>query len=324
MPNELDSPWKDVLDKYFPAFMELLFPDAYADIDWSIPPVALDAELQKIVRDAATGRRLADKLVRVKRQSGEDLVVLVHTEVQGQYDPEFAERMFTYHYRIRDRYRQPVVSLAVFGDQKPKWRPNRLSYELWGCSLDFRFPVVKLSDFGNQWDRLQSDDNPFATVVMTHTKATETKDDPHGRKLWKMRLTRNMYERGFEKQTILDIFRIIDWMMTLPPEIEKQFENELQTFEKERKMPYLTAIERNAIEKGKKQGIEQGIEQGLQRGLQRGECKTLLRILTHRFGEVPPLIRKTIESAEVEQLESWVDKALDAPSIEDVFANGHS
>jgi hypothetical protein len=32
--HDFDSPWKDVLNRYFPQFMEFFFPEAYRDIDW--------------------------------------------------------------------------------------------------------------------------------------------------------------------------------------------------------------------------------------------------------------------------------------------------
>jgi hypothetical protein len=72
MKAQLDSPWKEILDKYFQAFMELMFPDACLEIDWSRGYEVLDTELQKIVRDAELGRRLADKLVKVVRCDGDD------------------------------------------------------------------------------------------------------------------------------------------------------------------------------------------------------------------------------------------------------------
>src|SRR5712691_12375256 len=62
MPD-YDSPWKEMLDGYFPAFMAFFFPEAHADIDWSRGYESLDTELQQIVRDAALGTRLADKLM---------------------------------------------------------------------------------------------------------------------------------------------------------------------------------------------------------------------------------------------------------------------
>ncbi|WP_373508847.1 hypothetical protein [Thiocapsa sp.] len=81
--DDHDSPWKEALEKYFEAFLALLFPAIHAEIDWSRGHRFLDKELQQIVRDAKIGRRYADKLVSVCRYDGQPAWVLVHVEVQG-------------------------------------------------------------------------------------------------------------------------------------------------------------------------------------------------------------------------------------------------
>jgi predicted transposase YdaD len=81
---------------------------------------------------------------------------------------------------------------------------------------------------------------------------------------WKLRLVKGLYQRGFKQQDILELFRIIDWLMALPAEPEQQFKLELIAFEEERRMPYITSVERLGMEKGIAQGVEQGIEQGKQ------------------------------------------------------------
>lgn len=43
---DYDSPWKEVIELYFPDFMEFFFPLAYAEIDWTRPYEFLDTELQ--------------------------------------------------------------------------------------------------------------------------------------------------------------------------------------------------------------------------------------------------------------------------------------
>ena len=48
-----DSPWKEMLDRYFPAFMAFFFPAAATAIDWSRGDESLDTVLPQIVRDAA-------------------------------------------------------------------------------------------------------------------------------------------------------------------------------------------------------------------------------------------------------------------------------
>lgn len=147
MTDDYDSPWKDVLERYFQAFMAFCFPQAHDEINWMRGYESLDTELQQIVRDADSGRRLADKLMKVWRCDGQEQIVLIHIKVQGEPDTEFTERMFIYHYRLYDRYRRPIVSMAVLGDDQFNWRPVQYQTELWGCQTRLRFPVVKLIDY---------------------------------------------------------------------------------------------------------------------------------------------------------------------------------
>jgi hypothetical protein len=62
---DYDTPWKDLLDRFFEAFMAFFFAEAHAQIDWLRGFEFLDKELQKITADAAIGRRSVDKLVKV-------------------------------------------------------------------------------------------------------------------------------------------------------------------------------------------------------------------------------------------------------------------
>src|SRR5215207_2708044 len=100
--DDFDNPWKTVIEEYFEDFMAFFFPAAYVDIDWSHGYKFLDKELQQVVRDAEIGKRHADKLVEVRRKSGEQQWVLAHIEVQGQHEKVFAQRMYSYNYRIFD------------------------------------------------------------------------------------------------------------------------------------------------------------------------------------------------------------------------------
>ena len=129
--DDYDSSWKDILELYFAEFMAFFFPQAHADIDWSCGYESLDSELQKIVRDAELGKRLADKLMSVYRLSGEQQLVLIHLEIQGHYESQFPLRMYIYHYRLFDKYHRPIVSLAVPGDDDANWRPSAYEAELW-------------------------------------------------------------------------------------------------------------------------------------------------------------------------------------------------
>jgi predicted transposase/invertase (TIGR01784 family) len=45
----------------------------------------------------------------------------------------------------------------------------------------------------------------------------------------------------------------IDWLMRLPTDLEYQFKAQLDQYEQERQMPYITSIERMGIEKGREE-----------------------------------------------------------------------
>lgn len=102
--DAFDSPWKDIIEVYFEDFMRFFFPHIHAEIDWERGYEFLDQELSQVVRDAELGKRLADKLVKVWTLSGDETWVLLNIEVQSQEERQFSDRVFTYHYRLRDKY----------------------------------------------------------------------------------------------------------------------------------------------------------------------------------------------------------------------------
>ena len=164
--DDYDSPWKEAIERCFAEFLAFYFPEVHTQIDWSQPVDFLEQELRSVVSDAEPDKCVVDKLVRVTRQGGQHEWVVVHLEIQSQQQISFAERMFVYHYRLYDRYRQPIVSLAVLADDRLNWRPEKFGYEVFGCRLGLAYPVAKLLDWSGSEARLEDSDNPFATVTL--------------------------------------------------------------------------------------------------------------------------------------------------------------
>ena len=259
-PTAYDSPWKDILQTYFEEFLLFFFPQAHREIDWTKQPEFLDKELKEVVRDAELGRRFADKLVKLYRTNGEENWILVHVEVQSQEEDNFPKRIFSYNYRIFDCYDREVASLAILGDERANWRPEQYGYQLFGCSVDFRFPVVKLLDYQQRLSELEASSNPFATVVMAHLAALETSGDRPARLRQKLALVRRLYSQGFSRSDVLNLLAFIDWMLTLPLDLETEFKRSVEQLEAEFEMRYVTSFERIARKEELLEGIELGLE----------------------------------------------------------------
>ncbi|QLE46031.1 cytosolic protein (plasmid) [Nostoc sp. C052] len=258
--TEYDSPWKQILQLYFEDFMLFFFPQAHREIDWTRQPEFLDKELEQVVRDAELGKRLADKLVKIYRIGGEESWILIHLEIQSQSESDFSERMFTYNYRIYDRYKRSVASLAILGDEQVNWRPNRFGYELFGTKVEFQFPIVKLLDYQQRQSELEASRNPLATVVMAHLAAVQTLSDRLQRKQQKLSLVRRLYQQGFEREDVLNLLAFVDWVLTLPSDLEREFLFEVEQLEAEQRMQYVTSFERSGIRLGLLEGIELGLK----------------------------------------------------------------
>ena len=218
-----DSPWKIALDGYFKEFLELLFPTIPAEIDWDKGYTSLDKELQQVTADSISGRRYADKLVKVFTRDGDETWVLIHVEVQGEAEDAFDHRMYTYQYRLKDRLRL-------------------------------------------------------------------------------------MYERGYSKQQIQELFNVIDWMIKIPNDLNEDFLNAIYAIEEDKKMPYINTAERVGLEKGELIGIE--------KGRQEGEVIALKKLIKMKFGALPDWAEAQITTADTNQLDLWIEGILSAETLE--------
>jgi len=315
LPDDYDSPWKEAIERYFPEFMAFYFPDAHRQIDWQAGYEFLDQELRAVAQDAELGKRFVDKLVRVRRLSGEEDWIYIHLEVQGSPQVEFAERMFVYNYRLYDRYRRPVASMAVLADESENWCPEQFGFEVLGCRHTLEFPTAKLLAYAGREEALQDQPNPFALVTLAHLLTQATRKDMDARFAAKWKLVQLLYRRGWEKQQIIDLFQVLDWMMRLPESLTRELWQNIDVLEEKEKMRYVSSIERLGIEKG----VQQGRQEGRLEGRLEGESRLLARLLTRRFGTLPVAVAEKLAKATEAELEAWSDAVLTAETLDAVF-----
>jgi hypothetical protein len=310
--TDYDGAWKEALERYLEPFLRLCFPNVHAGIDWSRGFASREQELQRIVRDSQTGKRRVDKLFQVYRHDGAEDWILVHVEVQSRPDRCLPARLYRYHGRISDRYNRRVVTLAVLADTSPGFRPGPYELETLGCRVRFEYPCCKLLDLDPAM--LERENNPAAVVILAHRAARQRTRDPAQRKTLKWAVTRPLYERGYSKEEIQELFRLIDWLVQLPAEQEVEFRRQVAEYEVQKHMPYITSIERL----GREEGLQQGLQQGRQEGFLAARQKAVLDALEIRFDQVSDPIRERIEAIQDEaRLRSLHKSAIQAGSIEE-------
>ena len=129
--------------------------------------------------------------------------------------------------------------------------------------------VIKLTDFVGDMPRLEQSDNPFAVVILAHLKTMQTSGDPERRRVGKIGLIKGLYDR-WGRDDVRKLARLIDWLVKLPKELELQVRDEIDAYEQEKQMPYITSFERLAMEEGEARGEARGKAMGEARGLQEG------------------------------------------------------
>jgi hypothetical protein len=307
----MDGGWKQLIDDELEEFFRFFFPQVHAAIDFRSGCQSRDKELAKIMVGADAGDCEADKLFEVQWRDGGQELVLIHVEVQAQREQDFAQRMYVYNTRIWQRYGRPAVSLALLVDADPHFRPDQFVREKGGCRLTFTFPVVKLLSYKSDAE-LEADPSPLAVASLVQLGQLRAGSDMGRRLAIKLALARALYVRGYDRERLLKLFRFLDYVLTLPEAMSRQFDREVEEIEEALSMPYVTSIERRA----RQEGLREGIRQGQQEGMLQGVRDLLQQTLQVRFGPPPALLLRKIEQCQdVAALRALHQQVLTVSSI---------
>ncbi len=310
-PADMDGGWKQLIDDELEEFFRFFFPQVHAAIDFRSGCQSRDKELAKIMVGADAGDCEADKLFEVQWRDGGQELVLIHVEVQAQGEQDFAQRMYVYNTRIWQRYGRPAVSLALLVDADPHFRPDQFVREKGGCRLTFTFPVVKLLSYKSDAE-LEADPSPLAVASLVQLGQLRAGSDMGRRLAIKLALARALYVRGYDRERLLKLFRFLDYVLTLPEAMSRQFDREVEEIEEALSMPYVTSIERRA----RQEGLREGIQQGQQEGMLQGVRDLLQQTLQVRFGPPPALLLRKIEQCQdVAALRALHQQVLTVSSI---------
>lgn len=271
-----DILWKGLIEDLAEDFLLFFYSDFVDLIDWSKPFDFLDKELYKLVPEAEAINRRADKLFKVWLKNGEEQWFLVHTEVQGYEDKQFALRMFQYFYRIRDRYARPVTAIVIYTDTNRKYHFKEYRESFMGTVLSYRFRTFVLTD--QDKSALESSGNPFG-IALAFAKDFKTFNNKGDDAIYeyKLRFVRQMLTVGIGKSKIRYLMNFIGQFLPFQKsEFSFKFEEQVRGITKSRKAmgieeAIIQELKAQAMREGRNTGIQKGLEEGLKEGLEKGK-----------------------------------------------------
>jgi len=252
-----DTLWKSILEEIFDDFLFFFFPDADKLFDLTKGFEYLDKELEQLFppeqNEYAT--RYVDKLVKVFTLTGSEQWILIHIEVQGYNDKHFAQRMFTYFYRIFDKYNKPITAFAIFTEENKQFNPNVFEQEFLGTRLRYEFNIYKVIDQSEE--ELSQSNNPFAQVILTVLAAIKSKGLEEEEVFnIKIELTRRLLSKNIPKNKIRAIMNFLRYYIHFEnPEMNLKFDKEIDEITQNKKT---MGIEEFLLDRAEKKGIEKG------------------------------------------------------------------
>ena len=254
-----DILWKAALEDLFDDFLRFFYPQADELFDLDRKFEYLDKELDQLFPPEADtySPRYVDKLVKVfTRVPGGEEWILIHVEVQGYTDQDFAKRMFQYYYRILDQYDKPITAFAIFADSNKSFHPTQYKRDFLGTKLHYSYNTYKIIDQDDAV--LEASNNPFAMAVLT-AKLTLSKPQLHDEQLYDQayNLAKRLLTKQMPKEKIRQVMNFLRYYL--------RFENKeiLSKFTKE--ISILTertttmGIEEFLLDQAKREGREEGM-----------------------------------------------------------------
>ena len=110
--------------------------------------------------------------------------------------------------------------------------------------MTLKFGMVKLLDYRPKIAELEKSKNPFAVITLTYLRLMEAKNDNAKKYFWKFTLIRSLYKKGYSQENVRQLYKFIDWIVTLPMDLEEKLVCEIKETEEEKNMPIVTNAEK--------------------------------------------------------------------------------
>jgi transcription initiation factor TFIIIB Brf1 subunit/transcription initiation factor TFIIB len=287
MAGRYDVLWKGMLEEVCEDLLRFIFPDVEENLDLIQGFEFLDKEMGALYPEPEkqTNTRVVDNLVKVHLKNGGERWMLLHVEVQGWNDPEFAKRMFTYYYRILDRHNHQVTAVAIFTGKDGKKMPDRYEDNFMGTHAVYRYNTLCITDYKDE--DLQASNNPFALIVLAAKKRLLKQRAGQSDEEWdmellkqKMLISRLLHEKGIfpERKIAIIISFLHNYIQFKRVETNRIFMKQLDDLiGKENTMGYFEQLAQLKAQEAREEGevkVKQAQEKSVKAFLSNTEFST--------------------------------------------------
>ncbi len=291
-----DQVFKGVLRRFLREFLELFFGDFAARLEFESLELP-DKDLFKGFPDGVP--RKPDLVARIRTREGQPELVMVHIEAQARPESDFGRRMFEYYVLLWLEFGIPIFPIVLYLKQGGRDGVGVARYrqELFGSEvMTFRYASVALAQFEGQE---YVEKGPFAAGLSALMR--------WGRRSDEVKLNAELIQRvatsGLDEAAQFLLVNLIKTYLPVP-------EGALERYQR--------LISRK--EYRKVQEVELSWADKLrEEGLVRGKRETLKRLLSVKFGTLPPTVEARIDAVAFgEELDAYLDRVLTAASLEDM------
>jgi len=242
-----DQIFKELINNFFAEFLEVFFPEVHADIDFeSIKPLS-----EELFTDLLKGENRRVDIVIEAKLKNQDTLIIIHVEPQSTYQKDFHQRMHNYFSLLYNKYRKPILPIAVFSYDGHYVEENQFTIGFpFFHVLTFNFLMLELKK--KNWREYLESDNPVAAALLC--KMDYTKEEKVQVKFEFLRMITKMELDPARARFIIGFF---EQYLELDEKEEEKLMEEINQQDNPEKFTQLPiSWEEKGIRKGKEQELK--------------------------------------------------------------------
>lgn len=251
-----DRLFKQLIQAFFEEFLKAFFPNEHGIIDFS----KVKFLEQEVFTDIIKGEKRQIDILAETKQKNSNQLILIHIEPQATHQHDFNERMFIYCSRLYEKFRKPIIPIAVFSYEDVRDIPNKFTLSTPTLEV-IQFNYLQLHLIKLNWRKYLAQDNPAAAALLS--KMGYTDEERVQVKLEFLRMITRMELNPAKMELLYGFF---DTYLKLNETEEQEMDKEISKLPKD-EADRVMELPNSYIERGRKEGIRELVLNMIKKGV---------------------------------------------------------